>query len=170
MCTREISADEPDGYESPLYLAAKNGHKDAVRQLLDAGAFIESRDQNDNTPLMKAAEMNDDDSIVRMLIDRHAYKDARNRQGMTALNWAVRNFHLQAARYLVAIGANSTHCYSSGASTSVTVWDDADSRYANETYRDDHGHVIQGRVRSMLEVLPPRPENFSCPRADSSPL
>jgi hypothetical protein len=81
--------------ETPLMLASKNGHVDAVKLLLDRGAQINAR--NPDTPgskrgmtaLMFAAQQGHND-VVRVLLEHGADVTVKTRFGRTALDLAVR--------------------------------------------------------------------------------
>ncbi len=81
--------------ETPLMLASKNGHVDAVKLLLDRGAQINAR--NPETPdskrgmtaLMLAAQQGHDE-VVRMLLEHGADATVKTQFGQTALDLAVR--------------------------------------------------------------------------------
>lgn len=81
--------------ETPLMLAAKNGHVDAVKLLLNRGAKINAR--NPDTPdskkgmtaLMLAAQQGHDE-VVRVLLEHGADTTVETRFGRTALDLASR--------------------------------------------------------------------------------
>ena len=81
--------------ETPLMLAAKNGHADAVKLLLDRGAQINARNPETPNPkrgmtaLLFAAQHGHDD-VVRVLLEHGADATAKDRNGRTALDLAVR--------------------------------------------------------------------------------
>jgi hypothetical protein len=71
-----------DGAESgPVRAAAKGGHLEALRILLDAGANLRERDTGGSTPLhaAKSAE------VVALLLERGVSPDVRSRSGETPL-------------------------------------------------------------------------------------
>jgi len=86
----------PDqGYRPPipgnmnaLMFAAREGHVDAARLLLDAGADVNGVDKNDITPLFMAIS-NNRISMARFLIDRGANINAKDWYGRTPLFAAI---------------------------------------------------------------------------------
>ena len=65
--------------------------------LLDAGADIEARDGDDNTPLILAAQYNSNPEVLLALLDAGADAGARNAAGLTALDLASTNPNLDGA-------------------------------------------------------------------------
>ncbi len=55
-----------EDYETPLHLAAREGHKDMVERLLMEGALIDVKDKHDKTPEMLARE-NDKEEVARLI-------------------------------------------------------------------------------------------------------
>jgi len=76
------------GGKTPLHFAARDGHLEVVRELLDAGAEIEDRDPNDITPLLLAAS-NDRVAVARLLLERGADIQAIDWYGRTSLYAAI---------------------------------------------------------------------------------
>jgi ankyrin repeat protein len=91
--------------ETPLMLAAKNGHVDAVKLLLDRGAQVNARNpempdsKRGMTALMLAAQQGHDE-VVRMLLERGADVTIKTRFGRTALDLAVRAKNEKTVRLL----------------------------------------------------------------------
>jgi uncharacterized protein len=79
--------DSIPGGKTALLYAARDGHLDIVRLLLNAGADIEDTDPNGITPLLMAAS-NDRVEVARSLIERGADIDATDWYGRTPL-WAA---------------------------------------------------------------------------------
>ena len=77
-----------------------------IRLLLEAGADVNSRDVDKSTPLMKAAERNDNPEAVRMLLAAGAKLDDQNDSGWTALMHAARANTEAVVRALLDAGAN----------------------------------------------------------------
>jgi uncharacterized protein len=89
------------------------GHTALVRALLDRGIHVDARDSRGRTPLMWAAAYSDDRhgslterhlEIARLLLERGADPNVRNRYGLTALMRAGRN--VEVVRLLLAHGAD----------------------------------------------------------------
>lgn len=76
------------GNISPLMYAAREGHVDTARLLLDAGASVNEVDKNDITPLFMAISNNHID-MARFLIERGANIHAKDWYGRTPLFAAV---------------------------------------------------------------------------------
>ena len=100
------------GASPPLLLAAENGHVDAVRALLAAGADANAADASGTTALMLAAAAGAPDSI-RALLQAGADVHARDRvMERTALMFAAGNNRAAAievlARAGAAVGATTT--------------------------------------------------------------
>jgi len=64
--------------ETALHMAARRGHLEIARTLLDCGAAIEARDSKGDTPLQRAINCRRD-AVVRLLMERGAVRTARPR-------------------------------------------------------------------------------------------
>jgi uncharacterized protein len=76
------------GAKTPLLYAAREGHVDVTRVLLDAGARIEQADADGVTPLL-AAVLNEHAELATLLIERGANVNASDWYGQTPLFCAV---------------------------------------------------------------------------------
>lgn len=77
------------GALTPLMMAARNGHTDVIRVLLDANDDATAANANGTTPLMLAAAAGKADAVT-LLIDRGADVNARDAtSGQTALMFAA---------------------------------------------------------------------------------
>jgi len=100
----------------PIHVAACSGNSEIVTSLLDAGSDINkpTKAQFDKlTPLMIAANAGHLDT-VKLLIDRGAKIEVKDRRGRTALMNAVINGQGHVVSYLLRLGANESIKDSSG--------------------------------------------------------
>ena len=88
-----------------LMFAAREGHIDIVRLLLDRGANINAINDYERTALMWAANTGHTD-VVRLLLDRGANINAVDGDGDTALMSASESGHTYTVRLLLDRGAN----------------------------------------------------------------
>src|SRR5436190_1614266 len=78
--------------DTALIVATRLGNKETIKQLLDAGADVNARSNDDDTALMLAADKGKGHAeIVKLLLDAGADVNAKNNWGDTALTLAVRN-------------------------------------------------------------------------------
>jgi len=83
--------------------AAKNGHLEIARLLIDKGSDVNAKDYDGVTALMVAAD-NGHLEIARLLIDKDADVNAKNMRG-TALFFAYKKEHLDVCKLLIEEGA-----------------------------------------------------------------
>jgi ankyrin repeat protein len=82
----DINQKNHKGY-SPLMISVYNGNYETSKLLLQSGANPNSYDLSGNTVLMGAA-FKGDAELIALLIERGAEKDLKNRNGLTAEEWA----------------------------------------------------------------------------------
>jgi ankyrin repeat protein len=104
---KHARGEEPE--ETALKLAAENGHLDAVKLLLAAGARPDEKfgsrwDENQQTALMHAAKAGPLE-VAKALIDAGAAATAKDRGGMTVLHYAAKGGHAPMIDLLVQEGA-----------------------------------------------------------------
>lgn len=101
-----LDAHNNDGW-TPLHLAAFFGHAGLVKELLDRGAYTESRSTNAmrNTPLHAATAGRKLD-VMRLLLENGADAGAKQEGGWTALHAAAQNGDREMVELLIAHGAN----------------------------------------------------------------
>lgn len=95
---------DSDKGDTPLTAAARKGHAQIVRLLLDAGAAIEGKNKSGGTALLIAAQGGKID-CVRVLIKAGADLETKW-QGRTPLLQAARWGHAEVIRELLAAGAD----------------------------------------------------------------
>ncbi|MCJ1290639.1 hypothetical protein MMC34_002181 [Xylographa carneopallida] len=89
---------DPDTHNGPLHMAAANGHKEIIHLLLSYESTSPPRDKAAAT----TNHVSSCGSVLSSLIS------ARNLAGNTALHYACLNGHLEAAKLLLAAGADPT--------------------------------------------------------------
>lgn len=92
--------------DTPLHKAAKGGHVDAARLLVDYSASIDAANARGYTPLMTAARWGRED-MVAFLLSTGAYVDEIAENGDTALILSVRDARLGVVRQLLEFGAST---------------------------------------------------------------
>ena len=80
-------AKDGDG-NTPLILAAEEGHLDIVELLIRNGAVVDVKNGEGQTPLIKAVEWYKIDA-AKLLIKMGASKDVKDKRGKTALSHAI---------------------------------------------------------------------------------
>jgi ankyrin repeat protein len=97
--------EQINGYETPLMHAAGWPMESVVRALLEAGANIEARDNNDQTAILVASRWGHY-AVIRALVEAGADIEAKDNSGRTALSWAASKGQQDIAEILLQNGAN----------------------------------------------------------------
>uniref|UniRef100_H0WJA1 Cortactin-binding protein 2 n=2 Tax=Otolemur garnettii TaxID=30611 RepID=H0WJA1_OTOGA len=100
----DINYSCEDGH-SALYSAAKNGHTDCVRLLLNAEAQVNAADKNGFTPLCAAAAQGHFE-CVELLIAYDAHINHAADEGQTPLYLACKNGNKECIKLLLEAGTN----------------------------------------------------------------
>lgn len=91
---------------SCIHSAALGGHYHLVESLLQDGVAVDLRDADFETPLNLAAKMGFI-NIVKLLVSHGADQQLRNKDGVTAILWAMMENHLEVVNFLMtACGAD----------------------------------------------------------------
>uniref|UniRef100_A0A671XCM0 Ankyrin 2a, neuronal n=1 Tax=Sparus aurata TaxID=8175 RepID=A0A671XCM0_SPAAU len=90
-----------------LHLAAKEGHKDLVEELLERGAPVDSSTKKGNTAL-HIASLAGQKEVVRLLVKRGANINSQSQNGFTPLYMAAQESHLEVVRYLLENEGNQS--------------------------------------------------------------
>lgn len=90
--------------QTPLFLAAKNGHEAVIKLLFDNGVAVDSRSRLRETPLFISAK-NGHEAVVKLLLDSDAAVNSRNYLRETPLLVTTRNGHEAVVKLLLDNGA-----------------------------------------------------------------
>ena len=91
--------------DTPLSIAAENGHLLVVRYLVEQDADIQKVSNFDWTPLLNASRCGHFE-VVRYLLEQGADRDKADRYGYTSLHWAALHGDLEIAKLLMVYGAD----------------------------------------------------------------
>jgi hypothetical protein len=105
ICINDNCTTDDHFRYTPLICAAKYGHVEVVRVLLEGGVKVEGSDAIRSTALHYAA-MYGHLEVCRLLLDRGAKVDSVNWWKETPLHCAARNGHLLVVKLLVERGAD----------------------------------------------------------------
>jgi ankyrin repeat protein len=90
----------------PLLCAAKHGHEEITRLLIESGASLNSTDEWDNTPLSLATELGPNE-VVKILVEHGADINQVGDLGRTFLGEVIsRDFDAALVRLLIERRAN----------------------------------------------------------------
>lgn len=92
-------------WDDPVPLAVKNGHEDAVRVLLDAGADVDA-DGGNNPDIISACAKNGEVSMIRFLLSRGLVLEKMEGRGDVALELAAEKGHVETVGLSVGLGVH----------------------------------------------------------------
>ena len=79
----DVNQSDTDG-ETPVYVAAQNGHEAVVQQLVAADAALNQSNNNGATPLFMAAQKGHEAVVQQLVAAGAAVNQARNTDGVTS--------------------------------------------------------------------------------------
>ena len=95
-----------------LFSAAKKGHKDVVRMLLDTGKTdLDARDNDGQTPLSQAARNGHRATVKLLLTTGKVDVNAKNKNSWTSLSWATEGGYKDVVELLLKAGAKVDYEY-----------------------------------------------------------
>ena len=144
----DLNAPGGPGHAAPLHSAAGGGHTESAHLLLDRGASVDARDDNQWTPLHWAC-WSGHDATARLLLDRGADL-AASAGGWTSLHLAAQEGHEAVILTLVERGASVD-------TSLVTGWTPLHS-----AARAGHEHAV-GRLLELGASIDARGSNTSAP-------
>ncbi|XP_071396302.1 histone-lysine N-methyltransferase EHMT1a [Centroberyx affinis] len=110
---------EGQNKRTPLHAAAAEGHQEICHMLVQAGANLDTFDEEQRTPLMAACENSHLDTVKYLLRAGAAvgHKDIR---GSTCLHLAAKRGHYDIVHHLLAKASKYINCQDNGGWTPIT--------------------------------------------------
>lgn len=140
----ELALEKDVRNETPLHIAAREGHLEVIKVVLKAGAPIDIGDNEESTPLDVAAIFGHME-VAEYLVKKGAAIDHADVNGLTPLHFAAYNEQPEIAAFLIERGADASATTVNG-STPL------------------HGAVYNGDVATMTLLL----ENGADPNVRNS--
>nr|XP_046230727.1 histone-lysine N-methyltransferase EHMT1 isoform X3 [Scatophagus argus] len=111
---------ESQNKRTPLHAAAEGGHKDICHMLVQAGANLDTCDEDHRTPLMEACENNHMETVL-YLLRAGASATHKDVEGFTCLHLAAKSGHYKVVEYLLSTGLINIDCQDDGGWTAM-IW------------------------------------------------
>lgn len=108
----DVNTTVDDG-QTPLHLAATNGHLSSVKLLVERGAIIEKKNQRGATALLEAANHGFKE-VAEALITAGANVHARDTERYTSLIRASQGNHIAVMQVILVAGADVEACLPNG--------------------------------------------------------
>ncbi|KAM9393101.1 histone-lysine N-methyltransferase EHMT1a isoform 2-T4 [Pholidichthys leucotaenia] len=105
--------------QTPLHVAAAEGHQEVCHMLVQAGANLDMFDEEQRTPLMAACENNHLDT-VKYLIRAGATVSHKDIRGFTCLHLAAKLGHYDIIHHLLSKASKFINCQDNGGWTPIT--------------------------------------------------
>ncbi|MDD7200678.1 MAG: ankyrin repeat domain-containing protein [Sphaerochaetaceae bacterium] len=103
---KQLLSGNQNELDTALFYAASGNCPEVVKELLDAGAFVNQTDRSGATPLMYAARYNQNPEVLSTLIAAGADIDKVSLFGENALSNAAENDNIAMAQTLIESGAD----------------------------------------------------------------
>lgn len=110
---QEFSPIEAPNDDTPLHLAAMEGHRELARLLIAKGFDVNARGNGEGTPLHRAATLGHT-SVVQLLLEKGADVNAKTGLGSTAFDYAALNGHLAVIRLLLQTKQVNINAFNDG--------------------------------------------------------
>jgi hypothetical protein len=103
---KDISNNANDSGQTPLHLASRNQHLDAVKELVLRGANVNALDQRRRSPLHAAMSLemfmgSENFEVVRFLVDHGADLTLHDDEGFTPVHYASKGGRVQVMQWLM---------------------------------------------------------------------
>ncbi|KAK7078619.1 hypothetical protein SK128_002014 [Halocaridina rubra] len=129
--------------DTPLHLAALNGHEDIIEYLLAQGAPLEVPNSNNDTPLHRAAAKGNVNAFSA-LVKAKADLSAKNKRGHTPLHLAASEGQLSIVNYVLALRDS--------ASGPLVVRNENDETPLHRAALKGHAQVITALVKGGSDI------------------
>jgi ankyrin repeat protein len=136
---------------TPLMWCAGDAAK--VRLLLSNGANVNVRSSLGRTPLLIAAAYDGATEAAKLLIEKGAAVNARDKSGMSVLEQAATSNHIELVRLLLAKGANVNTVDEGGFTALMAAANNGDRNAAMVKLLLDHGAAVNVKSGETLEIV-----------------